>query len=68
MTTMGLCVDDHGLIFNLLSQSLFYSKALMRDYERDILHKTNQAECDRLIERWTSEDCMNAIMKFFQRK
>ncbi|XP_068216236.1 enoyl-CoA delta isomerase 2-like [Palaemon carinicauda] len=49
-------------------KSLIYSKALIRDVERETLHKVNVAECDRLVERWTSEDCMNAIMNFFNRK
>lgn len=52
----------------LPSKSLIYSKALTRDQEKDILHKVNDAECDRLVERWTSEDCINAIIKFFSRK
>ena len=52
----------------LPKNSLVYSKSLMREYELDILRKVNQAECDRLVERWTSEDCINAIMKFFQEK
>ena len=45
-----------------------YSKGLMRDHEKDLLHKVNIAECDRLVERWTSDDCINAVMKFFQEK
>ncbi|MPC50316.1 Enoyl-CoA delta isomerase 2, mitochondrial [Portunus trituberculatus] len=49
-------------------KSLVYSKALTRDVEKDILHQVNDAECDRLVERWTSEDCMNAIINFFSRK
>lgn len=49
-------------------KSLVYSKALTRDMEKDILHKVNDAECDRLVERWTSEDCINAIVNFFNRK
>lgn len=49
-------------------KSLIYSKALMRDPERDLLHRVNVAECDRLVERWPSEDCVNAVMKFFQEK
>ena len=49
-------------------QSLIYSKALMRDHEKELLHKVNVAECDRLVERWPSEDCVNAVMKFFQDK
>lgn len=38
----------------------------MRGREKDLLHEVNRIECERLEERWTSEDCMNAIMKFFQ--
>ena len=49
-------------------QSLVYSKALTRDMENKTLHEVNDRECDRLVERWTSDDCMNAIMKFFSGK
>lgn len=49
-------------------KSLVYSKALTRDMEKDVLHQVNDAECDRLVERWVSEDCMNAIINFFSRK
>ncbi|XP_076807823.1 enoyl-CoA delta isomerase 2-like isoform X2 [Clavelina lepadiformis] len=49
-------------------KSLVYSKALMRGPELEILHKVNVDECNRLVERWTSEDCINAVMKFFSAK
>ena len=49
-------------------QSLQYSKTLNRDAERELLHKVNQAECDRLVERWQSQECISAIMSFFSRK
>ena len=49
-------------------QSLVYGKELTRTIDRDLLHKVNQMECDRLLERWQSEDCMEAIMKFFSKK
>jgi len=49
-------------------KSLVYSKELIRGRERKQLHEINNVECDRLLERWQSEDCMNAIMKFFARK
>nr|CAB3240673.1 enoyl-CoA delta isomerase 2, mitochondrial [Phallusia mammillata] len=55
-------------IVDLPAKSLLYSKALMRGPELEQLHKTNIAECDRLIERWQSDDCANAIMKFFAGK
>jgi len=55
-------------IAELPVRSIVFSKELVRGRERDLLHKVNLAECDRLLERWQSEDCMNAIMKFFSRK
>jgi len=46
--------------------SLRYSKELIRpEAERLRLKAVNRAECDRLIERWQSAECVNAIMKFF---
>ncbi|XP_076043853.1 enoyl-CoA delta isomerase 2-like [Oratosquilla oratoria] len=47
---------------------LIYAKELMRNANREVLHKVNDAECDRLMERWTSEDFFEAMMKFFKRK
>lgn len=47
---------------------MIHSKALCRSTERDILHKVNTEECERLVERWQSPDCMEAIMRFFQKK
>ncbi|PVD21160.1 hypothetical protein C0Q70_19327 [Pomacea canaliculata] len=49
-------------------KSLEFSKILTRFAEREVLHRVNEAECDRLVERWQSEDCINAIMSFFSRK
>ncbi|XP_021944602.1 enoyl-CoA delta isomerase 2 [Folsomia candida] len=49
-------------------KSLIFSKELVRGRERQLLHEVNRMECERLQERWTSEDCMNAIMKFFSKK
>lgn len=48
--------------------SMIHSKALIRGVERSMLHQVNKQECERLVERWQSEDCMEAIMKFFQNK
>ncbi|XP_076449589.1 enoyl-CoA delta isomerase 2-like [Babylonia areolata] len=53
---------------SLPPQSLQYSKTLNRDAERDLLHKVNQAECELLVERWQSKECINAIMSFFAKK
>lgn len=49
-------------------KSLVYSKALSRNMEKDLLHKVNDMECDRLVERWTSDDCIKAVMAFFSKK
>jgi len=49
-------------------KSLVYGKKLCRQFDHELLHKVNVAECDRLFERWQSEDCMEAVMKFFSRK
>ena len=49
-------------------QTMVYTKRLIRQSERDILHTINRAECDRLLERWQSEECFKAIAAFMQRK
>jgi len=49
-------------------KSLVYGKQLSRQFDHELLHKVNVAECDRLLERWQSQDCMEAVMKFFSRK
>ncbi|GIY90290.1 enoyl-CoA delta isomerase 2 [Caerostris extrusa] len=48
--------------------SMIYAKELSRNMERSLLHKVNEDECNRLVERWQSPDCMEALMRFFQRK
>lgn len=64
---------SHGQEYNLSGvcfvcwQSLWKSKKLIRDAEREMLHAVNTRECEVLVERWQSEECMNAIMKFFQK-
>jgi len=48
--------------------SLRYSKELIRPLsERQRLKAVNRMECDRLIERWQSSECVDAIMKFFSK-
>ncbi|XP_043921104.1 enoyl-CoA delta isomerase 2 [Protopterus annectens] len=51
----------------LPKNSLMYSKQLIRGVQKEKLHAVNIQECERLKERWLSEDCMNAIMNFFQK-
>ncbi|XP_026218087.1 enoyl-CoA delta isomerase 2, mitochondrial [Anabas testudineus] len=48
--------------------SLALSKQLIRSMEKERLYAVNDAEVERLIERWTSDECFNAIMSFFQGK
>ncbi|MCJ8728958.1 hypothetical protein PDJAM_G00010510 [Pangasius djambal] len=48
--------------------SLALSKQLMRQVEKDRLHAVNDAEVERLMERWLSDECMQAIMSFFKAK
>ncbi|CAJ1081560.1 enoyl-CoA delta isomerase 2%2C mitochondrial [Xyrichtys novacula] len=48
--------------------SLALSKQLIRSTERERLLQVNDAEVERLVERWLSDECMNAIMTFFQAK
>ncbi|XP_069586819.1 enoyl-CoA delta isomerase 2-like isoform X1 [Ranitomeya imitator] len=52
----------------LPKDSLAFSKQLIRKTEKEKLHAVNAQECERLIERWLSEECMNAIISFFQKK
>ncbi|CAG05340.1 unnamed protein product, partial [Tetraodon nigroviridis] len=49
-------------------KGLLFSKLLIRSTEKERLHAVNDAEVERLVERWTSDDCVNAIMSFFQNK
>lgn len=48
--------------------SLALSKQLIRMVEKERLHAVNDQEVERLVERWLSDECMNAIMSFFQAK
>ncbi|XP_035981116.1 enoyl-CoA delta isomerase 2, mitochondrial [Fundulus heteroclitus] len=49
-------------------QSLALSKQLIRSMDKQHLYAVNDAEVERLMERWTSEECFNAVMSFFQAK
>lgn len=48
-------------------KSLMYSKALERQREKETLIRVNEEECTRLKERWLSEECANAVMKFLSK-
>uniref|UniRef100_T1D9W4 Peroxisomal 3,2-trans-enoyl-CoA isomerase-like protein n=1 Tax=Crotalus horridus TaxID=35024 RepID=T1D9W4_CROHD len=53
---------------NLPKKTLAVSKQLMRNVEKEKLYEVNSQECECLIERWLSEECMNAVMSFMQKK
>ncbi|KAI6651530.1 Enoyl-CoA delta isomerase 2, mitochondrial [Oopsacas minuta] len=48
--------------------SLRTSKQIIRNTHKEKLHDINIKECALLAERWISDECISAIMKFFQRK
>ncbi|XP_034250767.1 enoyl-CoA delta isomerase 2, mitochondrial-like [Thrips palmi] len=52
----------------LPSKSLIYGKRLLRSQDRAALYEANRKECEQLVERWQSEDCMNAVSNFFSAK
>ncbi|NWX83719.1 ECI2 isomerase, partial [Nothoprocta ornata] len=53
---------------SLPKNSLAVSKQLLRGVEKEKLHAVNSRECEVLKERWLSDECLNAIVAFFQRK
>ena len=75
---LSIILDDQSMFYTILHkvalsflftlQSLLLSKQLIRDSFRDLLHEANEKECALLEERWLSEECMQAIMAFMQRK
>ena len=48
--------------------SLQKCKLVSRELEKETLYRVNKHECEILMERWQSEECMNAILSFFQSK
>ena len=77
---LNVILDDQSMFYTILQkvirsffllftlQSLLLSKQLIRDSFRDLLHEANEKECALLEERWLSEECMQAVMAFMQRK
>ncbi|NXB82206.1 ECI2 isomerase, partial [Donacobius atricapilla] len=53
---------------SLPKNSLAVSKQLLRSLEKEKLHAVNSRECEVLTERWLSDECVNAIVSFFQKK
>ncbi|XP_036374967.1 enoyl-CoA delta isomerase 2-like [Megalops cyprinoides] len=52
----------------LPKNSLMVSKQLIRDGERETLYAVNDRECVQVEERLQSEECLNAVVRFFQAK
>ncbi|XP_044523925.1 enoyl-CoA delta isomerase 2 isoform X3 [Gracilinanus agilis] len=48
--------------------SMKKSKQLIRSVEKETLHRVNLEECNLLQTRWTSDECLNAIVNFINRK
>ena len=62
-------VQDRVKKLVLLPQgSIMESKALMRRWNKEELHMVNVEECKMLVRRWQSDECMEAVLNFFQRK
>ncbi|XP_054841549.1 enoyl-CoA delta isomerase 2-like isoform X2 [Eublepharis macularius] len=53
---------------SLPKNSLAISKQLLRSMDKKKLHEVNSQECECLKERWLSDECMNAVMSFLQKK
>ncbi|XP_010122339.1 PREDICTED: enoyl-CoA delta isomerase 2, mitochondrial [Chlamydotis macqueenii] len=53
---------------SLPKNSLVVSKQLLRSIDKEKLHAVNSKECEVLKERWLSDECINAIVSFFQKK
>ncbi|XP_070575756.1 enoyl-CoA delta isomerase 2-like isoform X2 [Ptychodera flava] len=52
----------------LPKNSLKLTKELVRGIDKEVLHKVNKAECELLVERWTSDECVQAVMDFFAKR
>ena len=54
---------------NLPPESVMLSKSIIRNAaEREKLHQVNQAECDILRTRYSSDEVINAVVAFMARK
>jgi len=64
--------NEIGLLLRSYSQlpmgSLMAAKKLVRESESEDLHRTNKSEVAELRSRWRSEECMQAVLSFFQNK
>ena len=58
----------HGVAVAFGDMLDMLSKQLIRDSSRYLLHGANEKELTLFEERWLSEECMQAVMAFMQRK
>ena len=59
----------NGLVNTCYPKSMMFSKGLVRTEElREKLHQVNKNECETIIDRWISDECVEALQKFFTRK
>ncbi|XP_074126872.1 enoyl-CoA delta isomerase 2 isoform X1 [Sminthopsis crassicaudata] len=49
-------------------KAMKFSKQLIRSFEKETLHKVNLEECILLRERWVSDEFLNAVVNFMNRK
>uniref|UniRef100_A0A8D8TZM1 Enoyl-CoA delta isomerase 2, mitochondrial n=1 Tax=Cacopsylla melanoneura TaxID=428564 RepID=A0A8D8TZM1_9HEMI len=49
-------------------KGLIFAKRLVREPLLKILHDANKSECDRLEERWESDEFANAMNEFFKKE
>jgi len=67
-------VDDwifgaNGLVKTCYPKSMQFSKALVKNEAfRQRLHEVNKEECETIKDRWLSDECAQALQKFFTRK
>jgi peroxisomal 3,2-trans-enoyl-CoA isomerase len=65
MTETGLLIKSYS---ELPIGSLIAAKKLIRKAESEALHRANKSEVEELRPRWGSEECLQAVLNFFQRK
>lgn len=60
---------EKGLVKTCFPNSMFNAKAIVRNEDtRLMLHEINKTECDVLQASWKSEECMEALQRFYTRK
>lgn len=58
-----------GLVKTCYPNSMNNAKNIVRNEEaRLLMHQINKVECDVLMQSWKSEECMDALQKFYTRK